>query len=98
STYIGVLHRYGPPFAIDLAHHASADAGALWLINVTMYVKLRMHHGHVRCQKADMHNWRLASTRPEWPTGTVKSPHQIQVVGAGLGPCTIDSDELSIIG
>ena len=75
STYVCVLHRYGLPPTIDLAHDTGADASALRLVNIAMYVELRMHHGHVRCQKADMHNWRLASTHPEWPTGAVKSPH-----------------------
>src|SRR5262249_31226121 len=33
----------------------------------------------------------------EWPAGTVEALHQVQVVGAGLGPCTVDSDELGIV-
>src|SRR5262245_45270479 len=59
STHVCVLHRDGLPPTIDLAYDTGADASALGLINIAMYVELRMHHGHVRCQQADIHNWRL---------------------------------------
>jgi len=74
-TYIGVLHRDGPPFSINLTHDAGTNAGPLGLVNVAMYVELGMHHGDVRSQKAHMHYWCLAGTRSEWPAGTVEALH-----------------------
>jgi hypothetical protein len=48
STYIGILHAYGPPSTIDLAHDARTNAGADGLFNVAIDVELGMHHSDVR--------------------------------------------------
>src|SRR5262249_8062715 len=74
-TYIGILHRDGPPSSTNLTHDAGTDPGPLGLVNVAMYVELGMHHGDVRSQKAHMHYWCLAGTRSEWPAGTVEALH-----------------------
>src|SRR5450759_1306011 len=46
-----------PPTPIDLTYDTSANARARGLVNIAVYVKLRMHHGHVRCKKAHVHDW-----------------------------------------
>lgn len=61
SAYVGVLHRYGPPPTIGLAHDTHTNASAHRFFNIAIYVKLGMHHGHVWREKAHMHNWRTGT-------------------------------------
>jgi hypothetical protein len=48
SAYISVLHRYRSPSTVDLAHDAGTDAGTRRFVDVTVDMKLRMHHGDIR--------------------------------------------------
>src|ERR1043166_911413 len=94
---VGVLYFDSPPPPLKLSHHAETDAGALTLLNVAVYVEPRMHDRHVRREKAHMHFRRLAGTRSKRPVGAVQAPHQVAEVGAGLGPCAVDGNELGIV-
>jgi hypothetical protein len=47
DAYIRILYRYRSPLAVNFAHDAGPDAGALGLINVAVNVELGMHHRHV---------------------------------------------------
>src|SRR5262245_4279114 len=97
GAYVGVLHCDGPPPPINLPHHSGTDTGTLALVNIAVDVEARMHHRDVRRQKAHMHLRRLAGARSKWPVGTVQAPHQIPEAVAGLGPPTVDGNELGIV-
>src|SRR5262249_10273950 len=73
----GVLHGDGPPPPIKLAHHAGTDAGALAPLDIAGDVEPRMHHRHVRREKAHAHLRRLAGARSKRPIGAVQAPHQV---------------------
>src|SRR5262245_20716319 len=94
---VGVLHGDGPPPPIKLAHHAGPDAGALALVDIAVDVEPRMHHRHVRREKAHVHLRRLAGARSKRPVGAVQAPHQVPKVGPGLGPCAVNGDELGVV-
>src|SRR5262249_51441940 len=96
-AWVGVLHGDGPPPPIKLAHHAGPDAGALALVDIAVDVEPRMHHRHVRREKAHVHLRRLAGARSKRPVGGVQAPHQVPEVGPGLGPCAVDGDELGVV-
>ena len=75
DAHVSILHSNGPPTPIDLTYDTSANARPRWFVNITVYMKLRMHHGHVRRQKAHMHDRRFASARSERSARSVQSRH-----------------------
>jgi Nitrile hydratase beta subunit, C-terminal len=86
GAQVGILHRDSAPLPIKFAHHAGTDAGALLLLDIAVDVEARMHHPHVRREKAHVHLRRLAGTRSKRPVGAVQAPHQVPELGAGLAP------------